>query len=103
MKFGMKSLFVIMKKVLMIMRCICIEYLLAVARQSITVIQKPKNSINDINVSSGCKNRPGNSAKHFALSLNSAAIKLIRFRNIHERNNRIIYKKILEILGCITS
>jgi len=48
--------------------------------------------IKDKNVKNGWKNRPGNSFKHFALSLNSAAIKLMRFRNMHERNNRIICK-----------
>jgi len=67
-----------------------VKYLLAVARQRITNTQKVKNNIKDINVKIGWKNRPGNSFKHFALSLNNAAIKLIRLRNTHERNSKTI-------------
>lgn len=67
-----------------------VKYLLAVARQRITNTQKVKNNVKDINVKIGWKNRPGNSFKHFALSLNNAAIKLMRLRNTHERNSKII-------------
>lgn len=58
-----------------------------------------KNSIKAINVKIGWKNRPGNSARHFALSLNNAAIKSIRLRNMDARSNITIYEIRKKLLG----
>lgn len=40
-------------------------------------------------MSNGWKNNPGNSARHFALSLNNAVIKFIRRRNIPTSSSKI--------------
>lgn len=68
-----------------------LEYVLAVARQRTTVIQNVKNNIKAINVNRGWNNKPGNSAKHLALSLNNAVINSIRLRIILRSNNKIIW------------
>lgn len=66
-----------------------LKYLLAVARQRITVTQNAKNNIRAVNVNKGWKNKPGNSAKHLALSLNNAVINPIRFLNMLKTNNKM--------------
>ena len=56
------------------------------------MIQNEKNISNEKNVNNGWKKSPGNSAKHFALSLNKAAMKLILFLTQQTKNVKNTYK-----------
>lgn len=64
--------------------------LLAVPRYTAIVVQKAKNPKSIKNVSIGCKNNEGTSAKHFAASLNKSEINPICFLIAMTRSNKMI-------------